>query len=320
MRQRGRNQENVHQSLGSSLRMKRLLGLLLLIVLTFASAYAKNSGADNRSKDENHLYHLYDDINMVSTLKISYKKPRIVVHAVYPQLKVEDEEDHPGVSAFNSQVLDLIQEEIDHFKNQAQQKTQLYASIPKDKNKNDLFIDYDTSFINTSNDHIASIRFSIQGLIDGEPSAYRFHRVLNYNLEDNQKIELSELFDPGADYLTVFSDYAQEVLAKRLGDKATLAYSLGPSEENFQNWNIKANGILLTFDQQAGIANEYGTQTILVPFSMLKGMIDKDSPIASCIFKKRCSRNNILTGGFIDEASNQSMTNSLNSRLYPFFS
>jgi hypothetical protein len=134
---------------------------------------------------------------------------------------------------------------------------------------------------------------------------YHHHFVLNYDLNNNEKINLDDLFSPDADYLPVLSSYTSSVLNRRLRDKQMIADGTAPKPENFKNWNIKPNGLLFTFDEYQVAPYVNGAQTVLVPYSILKKMIDPDSLIANCVTnKKRCSRSNVLTGGFIDEAIN----------------
>ncbi|MCW5582533.1 MAG: DUF3298 domain-containing protein [Gammaproteobacteria bacterium] len=69
-------------------------------------------------------------------------------------------------------------------------------------------------------------------------------------------------------------------------------------------WNIKPNGLLITFETGKVAPYIYGPQTVLVPYSALMDVIPPESPIADCItHRSRCLSNNLLTGGFIDEAS-----------------
>lgn len=291
-----------HKSTMASNKIGMLIKILLwLICCALPHAYADEL-TDNRSRDENRTYHLYDDINMIATIDVSYDKPRIIYHAVYPQLRSETE--NVAANAFNLMVSDIVQEEMAHFKIVVQQFQNTPINLPKEKIRHDLYIDYDTSFINTKHHHIASIRFTFQGLISGRTEPYRYHRVLNYDLSDNTPLTLADLFEPDANYLSVLSHYTQNALIKKFGYKQMILYGTASNIENFQNWNIKPNGILITFDQQQIAASVEGAQTVLVPFSVLRDMISEDSPIVTCISKRRCKRNNVLTGGFIDEAIN----------------
>ena len=123
-----------------------------------------------------------------------------------------------------------------------------------------------------------------------------FHDKVNY-------FDFSNIFIPASNYLQIFSDYSQKHLTRRLSNTAMIVAGTSPFPENFRNWNLKSRGILITFDEYQVAPYVDGPQTILIPYSVLKPVISHHSPVWSCIHhRKKCSGNNLLTGGFIDEA------------------
>ena len=123
---------------------------------------------------------------------------------------------------------------------------------------NTLYIDYNTSYIKSNHDHIISIRFSVQANISGLKTPYHGHVALNYDLDKSQQIELSDLFLPDSDYLNVLSQYATYNLSKRFSDKNIAAGYIPAQAENFQVWNIKPNGLLITFSENQIASNAIG--------------------------------------------------------------
>lgn len=297
--------------------MKPIFTLILLslfsFLLTLAPAYADedmnasadsniiNASAEDVVKDDSRVFHVYEGVDLVSTMKIQYGKPRIVVKSVYPQLASDTDEDN--VSVFNDMALQIVQDEIAKFTAQVKDRAPYQKNMPKNKLSNNLYIDYATSYIKSKNNHIISVRYSIQGFIAGMAHPYHYHRVLNFNLDGNQELQLSDLFIPDSNYLDVISDYTRNALLRHLDNKDFVNAGTAAKPENFTNWNIKPNGILFTFDEYKVAPYVYGAQTVLVPFSALKKVLSPDSPIADCVkHKQRCRNNNLLTGGFIDEA------------------
>lgn len=277
-----------------------LLLAILLITYFSSSAYAIDLGDDDTAKDDTLVYHVYNNVYLISTLKYQYhNKPKMFVKPVYPQLETDDSD--PSIDIFNQLVLDLIREEIDKFKNQviAQQ------SLDKSKRKNDLYIDYDASVISPKENHTISVRFTLQGYMAGMAHPFHKHRVLNYDLDADKKIELSDLFLPNSNYLNIIAQYANEKLSKRLRQSSNVKDGTAPDPKNYENWNIKPNGILFTFDENQVAPYVYGTQTLLIPFAVLKEVIAPDSVVAQCLqSSKKCRRNRLLTGGFMEEAVN----------------
>ena len=67
--------------------------------------------------------------------------------------------------------------------------------------------------------HIISIRFSLQGYLAGMAHPYHIHKSITFDLDDNQQIDLSDLFQSDSNYLDVIANYAHANLAKHLRDK-----------------------------------------------------------------------------------------------------
>lgn len=270
--------------------------LNLLFTLGF-SCCASAQDADNESRDDTQTYHVFDDVYLLSTLKMVYKKPRIVVKSVFPQLQSDSNAD--GILEFNEAAKDLVEEEINGFVSQV-----IQSNKTSSKAKNYLYIDYSTSAIQSGSHHILSIRFAIQGFIAGLNSSYHYYRVFNYDLENKQKMELQDLFKPDSNYLDLLSNYSENILNRRLAHKEFIGERTAAKDENFKNWNLKPRGLVITFNEYRVGPYHADAQTVIVPFSVLKKVLSVQSSIAQCAFRKKCGRKNLLTGGFIDEAVN----------------
>lgn len=309
--------------------------LLLLGFILLSTALADELDSDDLGKNTKPVYRVYDEVYLVSTIKFDYGKHKMVIKSVFPQLEkgnanqdteynteLDNETENSTVNAanvsneediermnpldlFNRITRDIIQQEVLAFKNQVNKTQKFQNNLPSSRIKNDFYIDYDTSVIKSNKNHIISLRFSMQGYNAGMAHPYHYHRVLNYDLEEKQVIELSDLFLPDSNYLDVLSNYTRGVLSTRLTNKEMVNKGTEATAENFKNWNIKPNGLLITFEEYQVAPYVNGAQTVLVPYSVLKRVISNHSPIAWCVNHKRgCRSNNLLTGGFIDEAQN----------------
>ncbi len=282
--------------------------LLLVFILSFTAfipAYADDT--DDSSDDSGHsskekIYTIADDVEMKPEVKITYDKPRIVVKAVYPSIFSDTEDEH--IDTFNQQINAIIVDEIANFRARVLDNVNAQSALPRSSVKNDLVIDFNASAINTNDNPVVSIRFTIQGAIAGVSPPYHTHHVFNYDLYNGQTIQLADLFLPESDYLTLISKYSNQALARRLKDKELVNTGTAPTENNFKNWNINPYGLLITFDEGQVAPIVYGTQTVLIPYSILKPMLAPDSAVMGCARHRRsCIQNNLLTGGFIDEAA-----------------
>lgn len=293
----------------------RLMTLVCLIICLagLSTAYADDSD-DNTGRDETQTYPITDEVTMLSAVHFSYAKPKIVIKAVTPTLDYTDNNDI--FANFNDSVTDFVKQESSLFRDLVASAQGQQIALAKNRIKNNLYIDYDTSVVKPNGIPIISIRFSIQGDIAGLPHPFHYHRVLNYDLEVGEKIELADLFKADADYLQVLSDYTSMRLIRHFSDKQLVLDGTAPKPENFKNWNIKANGLLITFDEYQVAPYINGTQSILVPYSALKNIISPDSPLSACVKNPRkCARGKVLTGGFIDTAAIKPMHRAFNPLL-----
>lgn len=284
--------------------MFRYLLLLLLCLGCLAPlmpAYAEDN--DDSGIDDQHVYHVYADVDLISMNKIQYAKPKIIVKMVYPRLSSDSGSE--SIDAFNDLVEKTVREEVNLFKKQVADTHEYQKNIPNSELKNNLSIDFDSSIVNTNNNPLISIRMVIQGYITGMAHPYRRHRVLNFDLDNGNAIELADIFKPDSDYLQILSDYTTKILEKKLKNNQMIAEGAAPKPENFKNWNVSPNGFRITFDEAQVAPYVYGTQTVMIPYSALQDIINPDSAVGQCLMhRKRCLRNNLLTGGFIDEAIN----------------
>lgn len=280
---------------------KRSLLTSWLLVCFIHPAFANDMSADDTTgSDDTRSYHLADDMDMNSSVHFQYAKPRIVIKAIYPELQSENKAD--AVLMINQLVLDLVKEESANFQKRVDENRSGQAHLPKNKIKNNFYIDYSSSSGTVGKHFVISLRFSLQGYIAGMAHPYHYHRVINYDLTSQQQLELPDLFRPDSDYLKMLSDYSRQSLTKRLDNNDMIYKGTEPNVDNFKMWNFGPNGLLFTFEEYQVAPYVNGAQTIMIPYSELKPFIPDDSPLASCLKKQtRCMRNNIETGGFIDE-------------------
>lgn len=283
--------------------MNTLLKLIMLVLLGLHTpAFALDYDDEDSGADDKHVYHVYEDIDLVSTAKVQYGKPKLIMKITYPRLTGETSPD--TVDQFNELVSAIIKEEIAAFKQQVQEHQDAQQQTEKSELKNDLTIDFDSSTINMNDKPIMSIRFKVQAFITGMQRPYRRHRVLNYDLAEGRPLELNELFSPESNYLERLSNYAVSILTKRFKNHDISISGASPMPENFKNWSLNPEGLRVTFDEYQIGSARYGTQSVLIPYSELNDIVAPDSTLGSCLsHQRRCLRNRLLTGGFMEEAA-----------------
>jgi len=260
-------------------------------------SFAEDILADDQKPDFTQVYHVFDkdDVDMIATVTYLYEDhPKLSVKSVYPQLESDIENDN--ITQFNSLVKEVVDNEIDDFKNRIEQYGETPKKSAKKLRKNTLTIDFSASGLTSNNNQILSIRLTIQGYIAGIAHPYHKYAVINYNLSTNQKIELTDLFNSDTEYLSLLSQYIQEQRHNHFSSQL-----MQREIEDYKNWNLKPNGLFITLDEDQASSHLDGTQNILIPYSHLKPIISSHSLLAKCLKRKNCVQKNLLTGGFIDE-------------------
>jgi hypothetical protein len=130
---------------------------------------------------------------------------------------------------------------------------------------------------------IFSIKFSAMGYSDGAAHPYHFSRTVTFDLEAGQEITIDQLFLPGSNYLQIFSDVSKAELSTRDIGFDMFASGADPLPENYQNWNITADGLLITFDEYQVGPYAAGPQLVSVPYNALKDIIDPQGPLGGFI-------------------------------------
>jgi Protein of unknown function (DUF3298) len=179
----------------------------------------------------------------------------------------------PRVQAFNKEASDLVQSVIaDYKKNLAQMPTTpITASSTFDVQYKSLLPAGNT----------VSIKFDTEGYVAGMAHPYHMSYTLNYDLAKGKDIALSDLFLPGTDYLGALSKYCAAQLSTRDINFQEFSQGADPTATNYKNWNIKPDGLMITFDEYQVAAYVAGPQTVTVPYSELKSLIDPNGALAS---------------------------------------
>jgi len=269
--------------------MRKFTALLAGILLSTA-ALADEIIIDGNSvvkKKLQQVYNIYGDVDLLPTVRVTYDKPRVVIKMVYP--KIESPTEDENIDTFNDLTKNMIDTLADDYKKQVADLKDLQAGMSKSELHNNLTIDFASATINTNEAPIISVRFSAQGYVAGMAHPYHTFRTLNYDLDNGSTIALTDLFDPETNYLEVLSEYSQRILSRKLTDKQMIADGTAAKEENFKHWNIKPYGLMITFDEAQVAPYVNGPQTVLIPFSAIKGLLAKNSALSDCL-KHRVKR------------------------------
>jgi len=114
-------------------------------------------------------------------------------------------------------------------------------------------------------------------------SAHPYHLSVSYtfDLAAGKTLSLDGLFLPGASYLQAIADDCRAQLAARQMAEDIFAQGADPTPENYRVWNLTADGLLITFNEYQVAPYASGPQTVVVPYTRLKTLIDPHGPLAT---------------------------------------
>jgi len=194
------------------------------------------------------------------------------VYKITAQIPFLDGSTDSRVQTFNVELKDIVQKEIDAFKNNLAELAVTPASTGSS-----LDVQYE---LVSQKGNFWSLKYNISGYTDGAAHPYHYTITINYDLENGRDITLDEIFQPNSNYLQVISDICKARLATRDIGFEGFEQGADPTAENYQNWNVSDEGLVITFDEYQVAAYAAGPQTVLIPFSELGQITNDQGPIA----------------------------------------
>ena len=212
--------------------------------------------------------------SQVTLTAISYREdgpsPRYTITVQTPRLAGSEDK---RVLEFNQRVNDLVQEEINYF------RENILAQMPNVPVSSGSFFDVGYSLVYQRAD-LWSLKFNFNGYADGAAHPFHYSLTLNYDLEQGRKLSLGDLFAEDAKYLKTISSYCIAELSRRdIGFYGGFERGAEPTAENYRNWNITNEGLLITFDEYQVAPYAAGAQAVTIPYSELRPLINQQGPL-----------------------------------------
>ena len=201
----------------------------------------------------------------------SGKSPDYTITAQIPTIKNTD----PRATAFTAEMQNFVQGLIADFK-----KNMASMGPPPIQATSSFDVRYQ---VVSPPGNILSINYQTEGYVAGMAHPYHLIYTVNYDLEAGKDITLSDLFLPNTDYLGALSKYCAAQLNTRNIDFQDFSQGADPTADNYKNWNITPDGLMITFDEYQVAAYVAGPQTVTIPYSELKSLIDPSGPLGSFV-------------------------------------
>jgi hypothetical protein len=213
---------------------------------------------------------LFEVVSLVSnSTDETGKSPNYTIKAQTPFLQRSEDQ---RVINFNNEMALLTREEIAKFKDNVVQIQSLPGSTGS-------FYDQQYKLLSPPG-NLVSLKFQIMIYIEGTAYPGTHSRTVTYNLEAGADVRLEQLFLPGSDYLATIANYCIAQLSTRNIGFESFSSGAQPVPENYGNWNITSDGLLITFDEYQVAAYAAGPQEVVVPYAELKSVIDPHGPLA----------------------------------------
>ena len=195
------------------------------------------------------------------------QNPPFTIKAQTPQLIGSD---NPGVTAFNQRLKELVAKEVDAWRESFNQITVV---------TNGSSLDETYTLISRIGD-LWSYKFDFRFYSDGAAHPGLYSITLNYDLGQGRELDLADLFLPNSAYLETIANYCVAELSKQPGFEDPFTDGAEPRPENYRNWNITLDGLLITFDMYQVAPGASGPIQVLVPYEQLQKVIDPQGPLA----------------------------------------
>lgn len=199
----------------------------------------------------------------------SNQEPAFTITAQTPQLSGSDD---PRVLAFNQRLEGLVQGEIDVFR-------QEFMNAPVVEVAAASFLEI-THTLTAQYDDIWSFKFVFFFYSNGAAHPGDYSMTLNYDLDQGRELTLGDLFLPNTNYLDAISQYCISELSRQPFFDGPFTTGADPTAENYRNWNITPEGMMITFDTYQVAPGAAGPQVIIVPWDQLSAQTDPQGPLA----------------------------------------
>jgi len=203
------------------------------------------------------------------------QNPAYTISAQVPQLTGSGD---PRVQAFNRRLNEVVKKQLDLKR---QDFLNLTAPIPTEPSAFESFLNITYELASQIAD-IWSFKFDTEFYSAGAAHPGYESFTVNYDLGQGRELALGDLFLSNSNYLQVIANYCMADLRKQLGDVFD-DYGAQPTPENYEDWNISPDGLIITFDTGQVTAYAAGPRPVIVPYAELRTVIDPQGPLGKIL-------------------------------------
>lgn len=194
--------------------------------------------------------------------------PPFTIEVQTPQLGGSDD---ARVIDFNQRLNELVTKEVEMWR-----KSFLENTFPTVTNGSSLEV---APTLISQVGELWSFKIDFHFYSDGAAHPGTYSITLNYDLTQGRELALGELFLPNSNYLEIIADYCKAELSKQPFFEGPFAEGANPTPENYRNWNITSNGLMITFDEYQVAPYAAGPQVVQIPIDQVQQAVDPNGPL-----------------------------------------
>jgi uncharacterized protein DUF3298/peptidoglycan-N-acetylmuramic acid deacetylase PdaC-like protein len=253
-------------------------------MIALAGNWSKPPG--DKGSDKKTAFSLHEEpisftgeVDIVSKqIKESNKKLMYEIAAQYPQLTGGN---NPNFEKFNQVARASVTKGVAEFKKDMAPQEGEEEPRPEGSMGSSFNVNYNVAL---AQDDLISVEFEVGSYYQGAAHPNSYSEVVNYDLKNGKLLKLSDLFKPDAKFLQTIATYCIADLKKQGKDKGLLDEEIekgaSAAPKNYQSWTITKRGLGIHFDSYQVGPYAAGPQSVLVPYSALKDLINPEGPIA----------------------------------------
>jgi len=255
-------------------------------LITLAGNWSKP--IDQKDSDKKTAFSVHEepisftgDVDLFSKqIKENNKKLNYKIEVQYPQLTGGS---NPNLEKFNQAARAAVTKKVAAFKKDMapEEGENTEETRPEDSMGSDLTISYTVAL---AQDDLVSIDFEVSTYSQGAAHPNSYSETLNFDLKNGKSLKLADLFKPGAKYIEVLAIYCILDLKKQAKEKGLTSEEIekgaAAKADNYQGWTLTKKGLGIEFDPYQVGPYAAGPQSVLVPYSNLKDIINPEGPIA----------------------------------------
>lgn len=221
------------------------------------------------------------DINVTfKTVKDSNSEKNYAVDLSYPQVDFGPEAlmGLRGIAGdINASIDTVISNQINEFKSAASETNVKIAGATSE-------LDIKSSVTNTRGSLLSVLMENFTYIV-GSAHPMTTYISFNYSASAIGVLSIPHLFLTGSNWLKYISDYSIKSLTeqqKKMGvnvDEDWIQRGAGTNTENFKCFNISGDTLVITFNAYQVAPYYVGSQTVHIPLSSMKEMIDPKGPL-----------------------------------------